>query len=720
MNKVLNINLGGYALTIDDDAYEYLAGYLDSIRRRFSESEGRDEILRDIESRLGELITAELGNRAIVMLPDVEAAVEIMGKPEDFGAEPVESRRTAGSKSGPGAIRTGKRLFRDEEDAAVGGVCSGLAAYFGIHDPVWMRLIFVLLTFVSTGFWIVAYVLLWILVPPAKTAADRLAMRGQPINVDNIAREVEEGFDRIGNRVGDLGQKKSGDRSFANAASGVMSTIGQIFGFAIRFVAKFAVLIAILIGVALFIALAVSWVAGIVGLVTAAPVLDYVSPYSGGLNYLGFANLFFLFGIPLVGLCLFFARLLFKVRTPGWASASLGVFWTLNLVSTLFLVSFAAKNYSQSATLTRTLDLTALPSDTLRVEWAGESPGEGAHEWFGRDVVVGNDRIEFNDLVEIRVRRSPASSSRFECVQNVTARGASYSEAMENAGQTEFSVTQTGNVLRVPTYYAIPKGQKWKGQHIRLTINVPEGQYIVFGETINNRVHDTEYADDDGNYYIFDYPNRVYRMTEKGLVCADCPAFGDRDYRGHERFEDFILEGDLNAEINKGEKFSFRLEGAPADRDLVKTIRTGDKITFTTEGKATGGRVKIYITAPVFTSLHADNTGDVTIRGFKEGRAGISAKGSSRIKAYLDVYQTLDLTLNGPCHVELNGKGGDLEANLTNGATLEASTWRAHNADVSAADASKARVYVDEDAVVKQDADSEIKIDGTARMQEEE
>ena len=62
MNKILNINLGGYALTIDDDAYEYLQAYLENIRRRFSESEGRDEILGDIETRLGEIITGEVGH----------------------------------------------------------------------------------------------------------------------------------------------------------------------------------------------------------------------------------------------------------------------------------------------------------------------------------------------------------------------------------------------------------------------------------------------------------------------------------------------------------------------------------------------------------------------------------------------------------------------------------------------------------------------------------
>lgn len=712
MNKVLNINLGGYALTIDDDAYEYLAAYLDSIRRRFSESDGRDEIVRDIESRLGELISGSMGSRTIVMLPDVEAAVEIMGKPEDFGAEPVDSKKSSsGGKTSTGpSIRTGKRLFRDEEDATVGGVCSGLAAYFGMNDPVWMRLIFVLLTFLSAGFWIPAYLLLWILVPPAKSAADRLAMRGEKINVDNIAREVEDGFERISNKVNELGSKKNADRSFNHAVSSGMSVIGKIFGFVIRFVAKFAVLIGILIGVGLFIALLVSWAGGIFSMIAAAPVLDYLSPLSGGMNYLGFANFFFVFGIPIIGLCLFFARLLFGVRTPGWATASLSVFWTINLFSGIVLLGLATKDFRQSSTLTRTMDLSGFKSDTIRLEWAGNPAGNSSHDIFGDDVILGNDRLELNDMVDIRVRRS--DSGRFECLQNVTARGKTNADAMDNATKTEFNVVLEGNTLRIPTFFGIPKGQKWRAQNIRLTISVPEGKYIVFGEKINNRVHDVDYADNDGDYYVSDYPNRLYRMTETGLTCADCPAFGERDYRGGRTFENFILEGDLTAEINDGDDFIFRIEGAPADRELVKTIRTGDKITFTTNGKSTGGRVKVYIETPTFTSLYADNTGQITIRGFDEGRASISARGNSKIKSIMDVSENLELLLIGPAQAELTGKGGNIKATLTEGATLESASYRANEANISVKDGSKARVYVNTVAWVKKDATSEVKVDG--------
>ncbi|MFM8485676.1 MAG: PspC domain-containing protein, partial [Bacteroidota bacterium] len=94
----------------------------------------------------------------------------MMGKPEDFGTgEPENGNNEQTNQSGKAAVRTGKRLFRDEQDAIVGGVCSGLTSYFGMTDPVWMRLIFVLLAFISFGFWVPAYVLIWVLVPPARS-----------------------------------------------------------------------------------------------------------------------------------------------------------------------------------------------------------------------------------------------------------------------------------------------------------------------------------------------------------------------------------------------------------------------------------------------------------------------------------------------------------------------------------------------------------------------
>ncbi|MEM1323551.1 MAG: PspC domain-containing protein [Bacteroidota bacterium] len=214
MNKVFNINLGGYPFTIDQNAYEFLSNYLDTIHHHFETSEGYEEITADIEARMAELFHEELEGRQIVTLKDVKTAISIMGTPEDFGAEPMqETKGNAESKwTFSTGIKTGKRLFRNGDDEVVGGVCSGIAAYFGITDPLWVRILFVLIT-ISGGVGILPYIILWAIVPKAETAADRLAMRGEPINVSNIAKTIEDELDHLSETLSDFGTGKSKSRT---------------------------------------------------------------------------------------------------------------------------------------------------------------------------------------------------------------------------------------------------------------------------------------------------------------------------------------------------------------------------------------------------------------------------------------------------------------------------------------------------------------------------
>ncbi len=205
MNKVININLGGHPFTIDDDAYFQLDSYLQAVRKSFQHLEGKDEILADIETRIAELLTTQLGTRQIVSTPDIGAVVKIMGKPEQF-----EDESSSGSTSQQQTtqekeytFRPGKKLFRDEEDKIVGGVCSGLAAYFGITDPVWVRLVFVLMLMGGVGAFL--YIAMMVIVPKAKTSADRLAMKGEPVNIQSIADAVEKQFQEISDKLSELG-----------------------------------------------------------------------------------------------------------------------------------------------------------------------------------------------------------------------------------------------------------------------------------------------------------------------------------------------------------------------------------------------------------------------------------------------------------------------------------------------------------------------------------
>ncbi len=206
MNKISNINLGGFPFTIDEDAYEALDKYLKTIHQHFRNSEGYEEITTDIETRMAELFQEKLEGRPIVTLPDVKNVIAIMGTPEDFGAAEPFAEEIPRSSSGKFKIKTGKRLFRDPEHEAIAGVCSGIAAYFGIQDPLWVRLAFILFA-LTGGFALVVYIVLWAVVPKADSASDRLAMRGEPANVENISKIIEEELEHVSKRVSELGEE---------------------------------------------------------------------------------------------------------------------------------------------------------------------------------------------------------------------------------------------------------------------------------------------------------------------------------------------------------------------------------------------------------------------------------------------------------------------------------------------------------------------------------
>ncbi len=200
MNKTHNINLGGYPFTIDEDAYSALEKYLDKIESHFRGSEGFEEIYEDIENRMAELLQERTRTKMIVTVDDVQHAVAILGLPEEFGTEAYDRGSDKHRE-----YKTGKKLYRDPDDKVIGGVCGGLAAYFGVQDAVWLRVAFALLS-IGGGVGVIAYILFWALVPVAQSPADFLAMRGEPINVKNIAKIVEDEVENISDHFSELSE----------------------------------------------------------------------------------------------------------------------------------------------------------------------------------------------------------------------------------------------------------------------------------------------------------------------------------------------------------------------------------------------------------------------------------------------------------------------------------------------------------------------------------
>lgn len=192
MKKNISINISGIIFHIEEDGYEILRKYLDSINRYFSSFEDNSEILADIESRIAEILLSKLSEgKQVVTADDVHAVMTTMGSVNDFKA--AEEQETAGapapgsgsgqrqqrqesSSDGPKTTIASKKLFRDNRRKILGGICAGLANYFSI-DPVWPRLLMVLLAFASYGGLIVAYIILWIIIPPSDTLEDETSTK---------------------------------------------------------------------------------------------------------------------------------------------------------------------------------------------------------------------------------------------------------------------------------------------------------------------------------------------------------------------------------------------------------------------------------------------------------------------------------------------------------------------------------------------------------------
>jgi phage shock protein PspC (stress-responsive transcriptional regulator) len=193
MKKNISINISGIIFHIEEDGYEILRKYLDSINRYFSSFEDNSEILADIESRIAEILLSKLSEgKQVVTAEDVNALMATMGSVNDFKA--AEEQEVGGSTAGSeqqqreqtraGQPAGSKRLFRDARRKILGGVCSGLAHYFNI-DPVWPRLVFALLAFATYGGLVIAYIILWIVIPASEELEDETSSKKMYRDKDN-------------------------------------------------------------------------------------------------------------------------------------------------------------------------------------------------------------------------------------------------------------------------------------------------------------------------------------------------------------------------------------------------------------------------------------------------------------------------------------------------------------------------------------------------------
>jgi phage shock protein PspC (stress-responsive transcriptional regulator) len=518
MKKAIKINLNGIIFHIDDDAYEKLKSYLDTISRHFSNKQESDEIIKDIESRIAELfqerITAE---NQVITLAIVNEVIDIMGNPEDIadsGEEGEESRSFHDSYS------ASKRLYRDPENSVIGGVCGGLGAYFSV-DPLIFRLLFVIFFFAG-GASILVYVILWIVLPKAETAAQKLEMRGEKVNISNLEKKIREEYDNVKENVKENVSRAKNSETYKRAKSGA-SDFFEVLG---RILLVFVKVILIIIGTGLVIA----GIGILVGLITLPFVGIHMFPFESYHFSLGeilapFTDPFsvtilvialvLLILIPVAAMIYGLVKLIFNLKG---SSRGLGIgaltLWLVCLFSIIGIVAFESSNFSDLGRSSFSQDVD-IDSDTLYVEMNtdqeeyvdDESIFDLDKKWF-----LMEDADAFYGRVDIDIER--ASEDEFSVDIEKASKGKSWDQARENADNIDYSYRVRGNRLILDPYYSVDMEYKWRFPRVEAIIHVPEGKVVVLDRETRDYLEGIRNVDHLSDWNM---AGKTWKMTEEGL-----------------------------------------------------------------------------------------------------------------------------------------------------------------------------------------------------------
>ncbi|MBU3027241.1 PspC domain-containing protein [Zobellia galactanivorans] len=569
MNKTININLANMLFHMDEDAYNKMQRYLESVKRSFANTPGSDEILADIEARIAELFHEKLDNeRQVITIKQVDEVIAIMGQPEDymvdediFEDEPHTGRTNSDH-------RKSKKLYRDTEQKYVAGVSSGLAHYFNI-DPLWIRLLWVLLTIGSTGGFILIYGLLWLLIPEAATTAQKLDMRGEDVNISNIERKVKEGFDDVAQKIKSVdyegvGNKvKSGGKSF-------FDTLGDIIMFFFKVIGKFIGIILIIIGASTIIGLFIGMITVGISDMVQIPGLNMYNLVDASnmpiwlVSILGFLAI----GIPFFFLLYLSLKILVNnLKSIGnIAKFSLLGLW---LISIIMLIVFgikqaAARAYSDTSELTEdlyfrdltdTLDIQVVAYDTRfrnkrRVELDGLTITRNEA---GEEVMVLDD-------VSFYIERSRDSIAKIEIVKE--SDGSSFKKAEELAEKINYEYKIEGNTLLLEDFLTTARENKIMNQEVRVNIFIPAGALLKYNKESGFncwRFHAKNDRDLDG----CEIKGEIWKMGADGeLKCQECPEISDiEEDDGNGRNKIRINKNGIDIDIqDDGESFKMKID----------------------------------------------------------------------------------------------------------------------------------------------------------------
>ncbi len=649
MKKIININLAGRVIPIEDSAYESLQRYIESLRRYFAGEEGRDEIINDIESRVAELMNDKVKKGSVAVTDaDIEEIITSMGRVEDFQeADAAEAAHaSAGGSQEPTAAASSTkfkgRLYRDADDKFLGGVCAGIANYMS-WDPAIVRLLFAIITFGGfgmgillyivlwivlpvkrldqytgkrfyrnpddrilggvagglaayfnkeawmirlifaaplilnilfsvvnglffvwhrdvfpnvffgsfTGMFIVTYIILWIILPEARTTYQKMEMRGEKVDVNRIRQNVQEGMSDVKNRMQSWGEEvKTSAQNLGNRAGEFASTQGRQFatearpvaqglGYAIAVIIKaFFIFIAGSIAFGLFVALIVLVFGGGTAMWPLKQSLMEFGLDGAAQKMLFWGTVIFFFLTPVIAFITWLIRRMMRVRSQrsylGWIFGGL---WVLGLFCLIGLVSSIAGDMRNYERLEQQIAVTQPAGGKVIVRVDQPVVRYGGDIWWTDNDSKGWDITEDSLILSnVKLKITKSNDSNYSVSVWKYSAGRTRNQAADRASKIGYSASMLDSSVILGSGYSIDENSKFRGQKVIVEVKVPVGKMIRFDESItqklfpvnvrvrHNRSYNRNWENDwdrgwDEDHYFFDWKTGTdYIMTAEGQL----------------------------------------------------------------------------------------------------------------------------------------------------------------------------------------------------------
>lgn len=775
MNKTVSVNLGGWFFHIEEDAYQKLHQYLGALNRHFAGEEGAKEIVEDIEGRIAEMFQETLNKhkRQVILPADVDNMIAVMGHPDEFDGgvaqenpkgnsgntddtkQPPQSGNTAGAN--PQSDEKYRRLYRNPDEKVLGGVCSGISAYFGIKDPIWVRLAF-LAAFFLFGWGVLLYIILWGIVPEASTAAQKLAMKGEPINVSNLEKTIREGLEGLKAQVEDFSKSENGKKTrffFEQATTEAQKALPKVLWIAFK-VMKVAVAV---VGLILLFSLVVSLLGLIVGLFATFKFLltfIFTNPIP---VVLGIASLILLIGIPIVALTYWFIRKIFKMNTDNdkWGTGA-AVIWTVSLFAFIALSGRTYSNeFSQRASLQQVIPITQPTGNTLVIDDLPDTHLQNVRNnnqnhaqmmlpfgnW-GKTVFDFQNNALFFEDVKLDVEAS--NDDRFHLVKTLSAISGNPKSAENLAQHIEYVFEQDDSTLFFNPFFSAPAGDKWRNQQVKLTLKVPKGKSVFFANGAEKVIYDVK---NTTNTYDGDMIGKRWVMLPDGLTLADAPAPDDNqnpdnqdlgmeplapiepidpaepvtpiapdqsentttettagkatkkyDFTDFERIE---ISGMAKVTVKQGKQYAVTTIGKTDALDKLNIDKNGETLEINTHAtrwwkwfnpSGNEERIEVLITLPNLTHIEVNGSCQANISGFtKADDFTIVISGVSEAVAEVNA-NNLNADISGASQLSLNGKANAAQVEVSGASGLKAYNFVCKEMTADVSGASQAEVHV--------------------------